>query len=75
MRYVESRVRKEQLDKAYRIYVTDSLKFISENTAKYAGGNSYSKRYIDLTTKQPEETRTREEIIGSIRDKLQKMEE
>ena len=59
MRYVLARLAQQQRDWAYRIYVTDSLKYL-------AGLNI---RYADLFV--PEETRTADEIIDGIRDKLQ----
>ena len=48
-------------DWAYRIYITDSLKYL-------AGINI---RYADLFV--PEETRTAEEVIDNIKSKLKKM--
>ena len=74
MRYVQSRIKKESMDKAYRIYVTDCLKFVSENTAKQAGGTSYNKRYFDLIDVKPEETRSSDEVIESIQSKLKLLE-
>ena len=74
MRYVNARVEKESLEKAYRIYVTDCLKYISENTSKASGGTSIAKRFIDIIERPPEETRTSEEIIDGVRSKLQQME-
>ena len=73
MRYVKVRAEQSKLEKAYRIYVTDCLKFISENTARQAGGTSFNKRYAELIDKKPVETRTSEEVIDSIRSKLQKL--
>lgn len=35
-------------DKAYRTYVTDALRLISESTAKYGGGPYLSKRFADI---------------------------
>jgi hypothetical protein len=61
MRYVEARYNLYNRDLAYRIYVTDALKVL--------GGLNI--RFADLF--KPEETRTAGEIIGGIRDKLQKM--
>lgn len=74
MRYVKARMQQSILDKTYRIYVTDSLKMISENTSKYAGGSSFSVRYWDVIKKPVNETRTSEEIISGIKDKLMKLE-
>lgn len=74
MRYVAAKVQERSLEKAYRIYSTDSLKMISENTSKYAGGTFPSIRYADIIKKPVPETRTGEEIINGIKDKLKKME-
>lgn len=74
MRYVKAKAQENALAKAYRIYVTDSLKMISENTSKYAGGSSFSTRYYDLIKKPIAETRTSEEIIGGIKNKLNLLE-
>ena len=74
MRYVKARMQQSILDKTYRIYVTDSLKMISENTSKYAGGSSFAVRYCDVIKKPVNETRTSEEIISGIKDKLMKLE-
>ena len=61
MRYVTARCNQHQRDWAYRIYVTDSLKYL-------AGLNI---RYADVF--KPEETRTADEIIGGIKDKLRQL--
>lgn len=63
-------LKKQMQEKAYRIYVTDALKAITENTAKYAGGNYIKARYLDLEDQRPEETRTPGEIIWKIKDKI-----
>jgi hypothetical protein len=70
MRYVKAKAQEHALEKAYRIYTTDSLKMISENTSKYAGGSSFSVRYWDMVKKPVPETRTGEEIIDGIKGKL-----
>lgn len=61
MRYAQARYEKNTRDWAYRVYVTDSLKVI--------GGLNI--RYADLF--RPEENRTAEEIIGNIKDGLNKL--
>jgi hypothetical protein len=61
MRYVEARYNLYNRDLAYRFYVTDGLKAI--------GGLNI--RFVDLF--KPAETRTSDEIIGGIKDKLQKL--
>lgn len=59
----------------YQIYVTDALRAIVNNTAEMFGGISMRMRYADLVediSKGPatEETRTPEQIINHIKDKL-----
>ena len=63
-------LKKQMQEKAYRIYVTDALKAITENTAKYAGGSYMKARYYDLENPKPAETRTGEEIISQMKAKI-----
>ena len=63
-------LKKQAQEQAYRIYVTDALKIITENTAKYSGGNYMKIRYYDLENPKPEENRTPEEIIGNMKEKI-----
>lgn len=65
-----SRVNREAKLEAYRAYVTDSLKAIAENTARYAGGGYIKARYVDIIHPKPQETRTADEIIGHMKGKL-----
>lgn len=55
---------------AYRIYITDVLKNISENTARYAGGSYIKVRYADIINPPKEEKRTADEIIDHMKKKL-----
>lgn len=50
--------------------MTDALKAVAENTAKYAGGSYIKARYIEIISPPPEETRTGEEIIAQMKEKL-----
>lgn len=63
-------LKKQAQEKAYRIYVTDALKAIAENTAKYAGGSYMKARYFDAESPKPPETRTSDEIIGQMKMKI-----
>lgn len=53
-------------DTAYRVYVTDSLKLIVENTARYAGGQTLTKRFIDVLHPQKQDSRTGAEIAADV---------
>ena len=63
-------LKKQAQEQAYRAYVTDALKTITENTAKYAGGSYMKARYYDLENPKPAETRTGEEIISQMKAKI-----
>lgn len=67
MRYVLAQYRREQEDKAYRIYVTDALRLISENTASSVGGKYITARFADvIAPPKKEDNRTCEEITAEI---------
>lgn len=73
MRYVKAKAEQKAMETAYRIYVTDGIKMMTENTAKFAGGGYLGKRFCDATKKTSVETRTSDEIISSIRYKIQSL--
>lgn len=57
----------------YRVYVTDCLKVIAENTAKIGGGNSLKSRYYDMV-RPPENVapeKSADEIISDIQKRLE----
>lgn len=59
----------------YRVYVTDCLKAIAENTAKINGGNVIGSRYYDMV-RPPENVapeKSPDEIISGIKDTLDRM--
>lgn len=62
---------KEREEKLFKSYVSECLRIIAENTAKFAGGNYIELKYSDLIEPKPAERRTAEEIISGIRSKLQ----
>lgn len=63
---------KRQDEKAYKNYVTDALKIITENTAKSVGGSMLTMRYCDIIdrSKPQDDEKTADEIIENIRYKL-----
>lgn len=79
-----SAFRKEQEEKSYRIYVTDCLKAIAENTTHLVGldgvveyGAKISERWIDLIEPKAKkidqnETMTCEEIVTGIWKRMKK---
>lgn len=51
---------------AYRIYVTDALRIVGENTARFASGNYIKARYADMIEPKKQDNRTCEEITADI---------
>ena len=66
MRYAMARFNHHQRDLAYRIYVTDCLRIISENTAKTGGGSYITAKFSDIINPKPVDNRTGEEIASDI---------
>ena len=58
--------KKEMHERAYKIYVTDALLLLT----KKFGGEYPKNRFYDVIEPHIEETRTAEEVINNIRDKL-----
>lgn len=59
-------IAEQQKDAAYRIYVTDALRIVGENTAQYVGGNYIKARYADIIEPKKQDNRTCEEITADI---------
>lgn len=70
MRYVVSKIASRREELTYRIYITDALQVIGENTASFTRGRSIKTRYADILFPAPEETRTAEEIKQHFISKL-----
>ena len=66
MRYAMARFNQHQRDLAYRIYVTDCLRMIAENTAKLSQGTYTTARFYDIINQKPVVNRTGEEIAADI---------
>lgn len=65
---------KRSHENIYRVYITDALRVIGENTAKTCDYGSYMKnRYADIIDKKPKDNRSSEEIIDLIKSKLAKI--
>lgn len=46
--------------------MTDALRFVAENTARYASGNYIKARYADMIEPKKQDNRTCEEITADI---------
>ena len=61
-----SKVKQQAKDTAYRVYVTDCLKLIAENTANISRGQYMKLRYYDIIHPANVDTRTGDEIVEDI---------
>lgn len=61
-----ARLKEKARNDAYRIYVTDALRLVAENTARYASGNYIKARYADIIEPKKQDNRTCEEITADI---------
>lgn len=71
---IQSIAKRESENQLFRIYITESLKNMSENTAVLSRGKFINKSYSELIQKpvnKPE--RTSEDIISSIKRNLKEM--
>lgn len=54
----------------YRSYVADCLQSISRNVAPIGRGDYIAKRWADISDPKPSETRTPQEIIAHMKQKI-----
>ena len=61
-----SKVNQQAKDTAYRVYVTDCMKLIAENTANISRGQYMKSRYYDIIHPAKGDTRTGDEIVEDV---------
>ena len=66
MRYATARFNQHQRDLAYRIYVSECLRMISENAASGGGGSYMAVKFEDVINPKHVDNRTGEEIAADI---------
>lgn len=68
IRLIASEYRREQEAIAYRIYVTDTLRVMVENTARFAGGSYVKARFYDMVygAKKQVNEKSGDEIVAEI---------
>lgn len=62
--------KKEQEEKAVKIYYAECLRIMTENTAKMGGGSYIQAKLQDILDPKPADNRTANDIIEGIRNKL-----
>ena len=66
MRYVSAKLREHQEGMAYRFYISDALMMTSKTLAKQYGGSYPDKRFADIYTMKPADSRDASEIINDV---------
>lgn len=66
MQYARSRIDEDCKEKAFREYIADGIRMVTQNTAKFAGGPYLTVRYDEIIHPKPKDTRTGEEIVTDI---------
>ncbi|MBO5969489.1 MAG: hypothetical protein J6S14_13430 [Clostridia bacterium] len=61
-----ARFNQHQREMAYRFYVADCLRIITENTAKSVGGAYVTVKFSDVIDPKPADTRTGAEIAADV---------
>jgi hypothetical protein len=70
LRYAAVLLAEREKAAAYRIYVTDCLKLITENTARTGGGSYMKARYAEVERPAVVDKRTGEEIMADTLSRL-----
>lgn len=71
--YLQANYRKSFKQKEFDIYVTYCLKNINDSVANFMGGSVMKITYESLLNPKAEETRTADEIIEDIGNRLDKL--
>ena len=69
-------LRREREESAYKMYVTESLRAIVNNTARFAGGSTVEMHYSEIIApqiKKEEEEVSAAEVVDNIRNKIRSM--
>lgn len=66
MRYAQARYNQHQRDLAYRIFVSEGLRILTENTAKMAQGAYLIVNFLDIINPKPKDERSGAEIASDV---------
>lgn len=66
MRYAQARYNQHQRDLAYRIFVSEGLRILTENTAKMTQGAYLTVNFLDIINPKPKDERSGAEIASDV---------
>ncbi len=63
---IHEKIKQQAENEAFKTYVAECLKIITENTAKMSGGSYISASFADILDPKPVDNRTGEEIVADV---------
>lgn len=66
MRYAQARYQSAQREMAYRIYISDCIRMITESVAGFGSGPYMCKRFYDMINSKKTDARSGEEIVVDV---------
>lgn len=73
MRYVIGTLNIDGREMAYRFYISEGIRILTENTAMQVAGRQFTSSFSDILKPQKVETRTPEQIIDKIKNGLDEL--
>lgn len=70
---LEYKIMADMKNEVYARYTARALQILTENVANTLGGKTLSISYDDLINPKPADNRSAEEIINSIKNKIEKI--
>lgn len=70
VRYVRAKYEAWAEEYAYKVYISNTLQMLTQNTTARYGGSCYKLRFCDIINPPPEETRSGEEVKAMMLAKL-----
>ena len=65
LRYVHAKIAEDEEQHSFRLYVTDTLMMVAENTARFNGGNYMNLHWSELLNRKVD-LRTGDEIVMDV---------
>lgn len=67
IKYVVAKINAENIEETYRVYVTECLRTITANTAKFGGGSIIKKHYYDFISREDKKVNKNvDDIISKV---------
>lgn len=70
MRYAAAFCVERNRREAFRLYLAEAARCVSESCARYAGGPYLTVKWADVINPKPTEARTPEEVVGHMKKVL-----